>query len=172
MDRQWYVLRSKPNKEVILGRELASRGLEYFCPQLHVNPVNPRSCKIRPYFPGYLFVHSDIEEVGVSAFQWIPFSCGLLTFGSTPAAVPHNIIQGIRRHVDLINEAEAERTAGIQRGEPVLIQGGPFEGYEAVFDARLPGSERVRVLLKLLYDRHVPLDLPSTLVRRPQKKRR
>ncbi len=42
---------------------------------------------------------------------------------------------------------------------------GLFRGYEAIFDARLPGSERVRVLLQFLGDqRQVPLILHADQV--------
>jgi len=43
-----------------------------------------------------------------------------------------------------------------------VISDGPFAGYEAIFDARVPGSERVRVLLQLLNSqRQVPLELTA-----------
>lgn len=41
------------------------------------------------------------------------------------------------------------------------IQARPFAGYEAIFDARLSGCERVRVRLKLIIKQQIPLDLPS-----------
>jgi transcription antitermination factor NusG len=47
----------------------------------------------------------------------------------------------------------------------VVIQDGPFAGYEAIFDTRLPGRERVRVLLKLLQKRQVPVDLPAAQIK-------
>ena len=40
MTLQWYVLRSKPNKEMILWREVTARGFDCFYPQLHVGQVN------------------------------------------------------------------------------------------------------------------------------------
>jgi transcription antitermination factor NusG len=166
MTLQWYVLRSKPNKEMILWREVTARGFDCFYPQLHVRPVNPRSRKIRPYFPGYLFLHTDLQEVGVSMLQWMPFSSGFVSYGETPATVPDNLIQAIRRHVDEINAAGVDQVTGLKRGEVVIIEGGPFAGYEAIFDASLPGAERVRVLLKLLQRRHVNLELPENQIRR------
>jgi transcription antitermination factor NusG len=42
-----------------------------------------------------------------------------------------------------------------------VIQDGPFAGYEAIFDVRLPGKERVRVLLQMLTRRSVPLELSA-----------
>jgi transcriptional antiterminator RfaH len=172
MNLQWYVLRSKPNKELTIWRELTMQGFECFYPQLRVRPVNPRSHKIRPYFPGYVFLHTDIDQARASTFQWMPFSNGLVTFGDIPATVPENLIQAIRRHVEEINAAGGEQLAGLKQGDPVLVQGGPFDGYEAIFDARLPGKERVRVLLKLLQVRQVDVELPAQQIQRMRQKQR
>ncbi len=172
MGLQWFVLRSKPNKELALWRELGARGWECFYPQLHVRPVNPRSRKIRPYFPGYLFLHTDIEQVGTSALQWIPFASGLVSFDGLPAMVPENLVQAIRRHVDQINAAGGEQFVDLKQGETVVIQGGPFDGYEAIFDTRLAGTERVRVLLKLLRARQMNVELPAAQIQRLRQKKR
>jgi transcriptional antiterminator RfaH len=172
MSLHWYVVRSKPNKELALWRELTARGLESFYPQLRVRPVNPRSRKVRSYFPGYLFIHADIEQVGASTLQWMPFSSGLVSFDTLPATVPDSLIQAIRRHVDEINAAGVEQIVGLQQGEVVVIQGGPFDGYEAIFDTRLAGTERVRVLLKLLRAKQMQLELPAAQVQRLRQKER
>lgn len=156
---------------MILWRELSGRGLECFYPQLHVRPANPRSRKVRPYFPGYLFLHTDIEEVGTNTFHWMPFSGGLLAFDGVPATVPPGLVQAIRQHVDEINAAGSDPAAGLKRGEAVEIQGGVFEGHEAIFDARLSGKERVRVLLKLLGNREMNLELPADQIRKKKRDR-
>jgi transcription antitermination factor NusG len=171
MSEHWYVLRAKPNKELSLWRELTARGFEAFYPQLRVQPVNPRSRKIRPYFPGYLFLHVDLVQTGASTFQWMPFSSGFVSFQDVLATVPSPVIETIRRHVEEINAAGGEQLAGLKQGEVVVIQGGPFDGYEAIFDARLPGKERVRVFLKFLQARQVNLDVPAGQIRRKQKRR-
>ena len=170
MNMQWYVLRSKANKELALWRELGARGYECFYPHLRLRPVNPRSRKIRPYFPGYLFVQLDLEQVGISVFQWMPFSAGFVTFDTAPAPVPENLVHAIRRHVDQINASGAQELAGLQPGDAVVIQGGPFDGYEAVFDTRLAGTERVRVLLKFLRARQMTVELPQTQIQRKARR--
>jgi len=162
----WYAMRSKPNKETALSLQLSARNVEVFYPQLYVHPVNPRSRTVRPYFPGYLFVCVDLMQTGFSELHWLPFSLGLLTFGGEPACVPEVLIHGIRRRVDEINAAGGELLNSVRTGETVLILDGPFAGYEAIFDVRLPGNERVRVLLKLLNRQQVPLVLPTGQVQR------
>ncbi len=170
MGINWYALRSKPRKEDVVWRQVHTQGYEVFYPRMKVQPVNPRSRKLLPYFPGYMFVQVDLDEIGLSAFQWMPHTLGLIYFGDEPAIVPEHLIHAIRKRVEEINAAGGEVFDGLKPGDSVLIEDGPFAGYEAIFDARIPGSERVRVLLQLLNDqRQVPLELQAGQIR--QKKR-
>jgi transcriptional antiterminator RfaH len=162
MALHWYALRSKPQKEDVVWKQVNDRGYEVFYPRLRVNPVNPRSRKFRPYFPGYLFIRADIDAVGLSTFQWLYHSTGLVSFGGEPAPVPDNLIYAIRQRVDEIVKAGGEVFDSLHKGDVVVINYGPFEGYEAIFDVRLPGTERVRVLLQFLSKRYVPVELEAS----------
>jgi transcription antitermination factor NusG len=169
MTERWYALRSKPHKEDLLWEQLEIRAIESFFPRLRVQTVNPRARKVKPYFPGYVFVRADLEVVNPSSLQWAPGAVGLVTFGDQPAWVPDDLIAAIRRRVDEVNKAGGELLEGLKPGETVTIQDGPFSGYEAIFDTRLPGSERVRVLLKLLGHKQLPLEMPAGQVRRKER---
>jgi transcriptional antiterminator RfaH len=169
MTNRWYALRSKPRKEDVLYRQANAQGFEVFYPRLRVQPVNPRSKKYKPYFPGYMFVNVDLEKVGISTFQWMPHSIGLVSFGGEPAHVPENLINTLQKRVDQINEAGGEVYDGLKHGDPVKISDGPFMGYEAIFDERLPGSERVRVLIQMLSDRHLPVELQAGQIERKDR---
>ena len=162
MASHWYALRSKPRKEDAVWKQVNERGFEVFYPRLRVNPVNPRSRKFRPYFPGYLFIRADIDAVGLSTFQWLPHSKGLVSFGGESSPVPDNLIYAIRQRVDEITTAGGEVFDALHKGDVVRINYGPFEGYEAIFDVRLPGTERVRVLLQFLSSRFVPIELEAS----------
>jgi transcriptional antiterminator RfaH len=170
MSEAWYALRSKPRKEEVLWQQLLAREVEVYFPRIRVNPVNPRSRKLRPYFPGYMFVYVDLEEVGLSKFNWMPHAIGLVSFGGEPATVPENLIHLVRKRVDEIAEAGGEFYDGLKAGDPVRISSGPFAGYEAIFDARLPGTERVRVLIQMLSDRSIPVELKAGQVERKHKR--
>ncbi|NJC95335.1 MAG: hypothetical protein FIB03_03180 [Anaerolineae bacterium] len=165
----WYAMRSKPNKEDFLARQLESHGLEVYYPRLSVVPVNPRSRKSRPYFPNYLFVHVDLEDVNLSDLQWMPGASGLISFGGQPASVPDFLITAVKRQVDQLNSSTREVMNDIRPGDVVLVQDGPFAGYEAIFDAQLSGQERVRVLLNLLQRRQMPLDIERRHIRRVKR---
>jgi transcription elongation factor/antiterminator RfaH len=166
----WYAMRSKPNKEEFLAGQLQAHGLEVFYPSLHVKPVNPRSRKIRPYFPNYLFVHVDLGEVNVSDLAWMPGASGLVSFGGEPAPVPDLLISTVKRQVDAHNESLRNQTTNFQQGDLVQIQEGPFSGYEAVFDTLLSGSDRVRVLLSLLQGRQMPIEITNRQIRRVKRR--
>jgi len=173
MATYWYALRSKARKEEVVWRQVRTQGYEVFCPRLKVQPVNPRARKMKPYFPGYMFVYVDIDQVGLSAFQWMPHSMGLVCFGDEPAIVPDNLVYAIRRRIDEISAAGGELFDGLRPGDKVLISEGPFAGYEAIFDARIAGSERVRVLLLLLNSqRQVPLEIQAGQIKQKGSKKR
>jgi transcription antitermination factor NusG len=170
MPLRWYALRCKTRKEDIVNRQAKEKGFEVFYPRLRVNPVNPRARKYKPYFPGYLFVQADLSEVGLSVFKWMPHTLGLVSFGGEPAMVPDNLIYAVQHRVKEIADAGGELFDGLQPGDTVIIDDGPFRGFEAIFDARIPGSERVRVLLELLDSRCVPVELPAANVSQKHKR--
>ncbi len=170
MEKAWYALRCKPRKEDVVWQQVRSKGFETFYPRLKVTPVNPRSKKLKPYFPGYMFVQFDLDQVGNSVFQWMPHTLGLVSFGGEAALVPENLIHAIKLRVDEINQSGGEIFDGLQSGDVVRINHGPFAGYEAIFDERLPGSVRVRVLLELLGShRQVPLVLDAGQIERKKR---
>jgi transcription antitermination factor NusG len=168
MTHRWYVVRTKPCKEEFLTQQMELRKIEIFNPRIRVQTVNPRARKIKPYFPGYVFAHLDLEKAGTFSMQYIPGAAGLVTFGGEAAYVPDCLIHAIQQRVDEINHAGGELFDVLKMGATVVIHSGPFTGYEAIFDACLPGSDRVRVLLKLLKNRQMLVDLPAGQIR-PKK---
>jgi transcriptional antiterminator RfaH len=60
---EWFVLHSKPHKEELLAEQLELRRIETFYPRIRVQVVNPRARKVRPYFPGYVFMHVDLDKM-------------------------------------------------------------------------------------------------------------
>jgi transcription antitermination factor NusG len=115
---------------------------------------------MKPYFPGYLFVSIDPVQDGFSNLQWLPGAIGIVNIGGEPASVPDRLLEAIRTTVDQINQYGLKSTYDLKAGDLVTITAGPLAGYQAIFDVRLPGSERVRVFLQMLQDRQVCVNLP------------
>jgi transcriptional antiterminator RfaH len=159
MSVKWYVLRVKPHKEQSVYRLLRTKEIEVFFPSVKVNPVNPRAAKERPYFPGYMFVRVDLDASGQNLLNWLPGVHGLVAFGEQPAIVPENLVHEIQRRLAEIKAAGGLVLDGLEKGDRVRITSGPFAGYEAIFDARLPGQERVQLLLAFLSHYPQPIKL-------------
>jgi transcription antitermination factor NusG len=111
-----------------------------------------------------MFLRADMDKLGKSVFQWMPFSQGLVRTGSEPAPVPDHIIFGLQNRVEEIWSAGGLKLDGLVQGDHVVINYGSFEGYRAIFDVHLPGTERVRVLLEMLSERFVPMELDVGLI--------
>ena len=170
MPINWYVLHSKPNKEEFLWEQLGSHKVEAVHLRIRVHTVNPRAHQFKAYFPGYVFVRVDLEQVGLSTLQWMPGATGFVSFDSQPSMLPDALIHALKKKVDEINAAGGELLHDLKQGDLVEIQSGAFAGYEAIFDARLAGNERVRILLKLLQGRAAKMEIPASLLERKMKR--
>jgi transcriptional antiterminator RfaH len=162
---QWYVLHSKPRKENQVHNYLVQQGIESFYPTLTVKPVNPRSSRIRAFFPRYLFVHVDLEETGASVLQWMPGAVGLIAFDGVPAIITDSFIVELKRRLARIERSGGLDLTDLRRGDKVEITSGAFAGYGAVFDVYLSGEQRVQVLMHWL-GREVKVKVETDSVRK------
>ena len=166
---QWLLLHTKPFKENSLNREISVRQIRSYFPQLKVKPVNPRSRKLVPLFPGYLFVQLDQNSSELNAIRWLPGTHGWVQFGDEVATLSDEVVQGIQRYVEKLNQDTVLGVEGFTPGEPLEIIGGPFEGYSAIFDSTISGGERARVLIQLVYDKQMPAIVPGHLLKSKKK---
>ena len=150
-----------------MWQEVRRRGFSTFYPRLRVRPVNPRARKTRPYFPGYLFVQADLAAVGLVEFRWMPHALGLVCFGDDAATVSSALVLAIWKRVGTLNDEDTEFGQRLRQGDRVLVREGLLAGYEGVFDTRLAGQERVRILLSLLRNRYVAVEMSETSLERP-----
>lgn len=170
MSLHWYALHVKPHKERPVHNLLKANEIEVFYPYLKVKPVNPRSKKERPFFPGYMFVRVDLEEAGTNALRWTEGTYGLVSFGGEPVPVPENMINELKRRMENIEEAGGLVFEDLKEGDKVRITGGPFEGYNAIFNARLSGKDRVQVLLAYLNDHPIRVQIDAAEIEKIRSK--
>jgi transcription antitermination factor NusG len=155
----WYAIQSKSQKEDLVCEQLRLRNIQTFFPRIRVQPVNPRARKVKPYFPGYVFGYVDLDHVGKSFLDWIPGTIGIVNFGGEPTPVSDHLIETLQQHLEFVNASASKLSERFQPGDVVAIQAGVFAGYEAIFDARLPGRDRVEVLLNMLQGHQLRLQL-------------
>jgi transcription elongation factor/antiterminator RfaH len=169
MDKHWYALRVKPHKEKPISQRLAEDDIENYLPLVQVEPVNRRNATQKPYFPGYLFIHTDLEETGINKFRWLPGAIGLVEFGGIPAVVPTNLINRLQQLMDEIKQSGGLTKYEFSQGDRVRIINGPLEGYEAIFDLHMEGKDRVQVLLAFLSQSPQPVQLNSADIKKIKK---
>ena len=155
----WYAFQSKARKERLLCEQLRVRRIETFFPHIQVCSANSRALRIKPYFPGYIFGHFELETAGRSFLDWIPGAVGIVSFGGEAVSIPDYFIHILRQHLEKINASGTEMAKDFQPGDKVAVHEGPFAGYEGVFNSRLPGRDRVEVLLKMLQGTHIRVEL-------------
>ena len=166
--KEWYVLRTKPHKETAVYRLLQSYEVTVFYPTIQVEPVNPRASRVRPYFPGYMFVRADLEQIGRNTLEWLPGSQGLVSFGDEPASVPEQLIQSVKERSAEWARRQKQKPV-LRSGDKVRIVDGPLAGYEAIFDMELSGRQRVQVLLAYLHNRPKAIKLDRSSILKVEK---
>lgn len=149
MTARWIAIASKPHKEEALYRKLQADGYEIFFPRYRQDMEGTRVA--RPYFPGYLFVKVDLDLVGISTFQWMPFAIGLVDICGKPAHVPDKLIIAIQKKVNQLN-----RTANSSAGSPCLENINDIQEYKAVLDVSLSIEKRIIALLEVIQEETVP----------------
>lgn len=146
----WYCVRTKPKAERLTSQLLRMEiDLPVFCPFIRFERARRtgRTWVTEAMFPGYIFVRMDYlnQNRHVRSIRGVITIVG---FGDSPAIVPDQIIEDLRR------EVRDEETIVIQPqiaiGEEVNVIAGPFQGIRAVVSRVLPARERVAVLLEVL----------------------
>jgi transcriptional antiterminator RfaH len=142
----WFLIRTRPNKELWVRDQLSQILPEVFLPMLRARV--PRwgrlTWSVMPLFPGYMFARFDLEASYLKV-KYMSGVQGLVSAGTDPLAVPPNIIDEIRRRG--VNGTVHLHEKPLSKGESVRIVEGPFHGFEAIFERYLSGAERVAILL-------------------------
>jgi transcriptional antiterminator RfaH len=145
----WYAVRTKPNRERQAELSLQRLGLATFYPQMKQRRVIRRKEQmiIRSLFPGYLFARLNMTS-HYRAAKYARGVLNLVAFGSIPAIVDDEIIEGMRAR--LRDGCVTLPAPPLTPGEVVRIQAGPLQGLEAVFERGMSDHQRVVLLLRTL----------------------
>lgn len=163
---RWYALRCKSNMEFIVNDQLNSKRIANYLPVYAVKPINPRSREEKPYFPGYLFVNDNPDNLYAKKVFLMRGVIGLVHFDGIPAFIPTNIIEAVHRQVSQRNFDFRRERSGLRAGEEVLVEDESLGQLEGVFEKCVNGKERVAVLLKIMQGSMMRVELAAEKVRR------
>ncbi len=138
MAEKWFVVRSKPGKEITAACAIAAEGFHIFLPVklVECSHANRRREVSRPLFPGYLFARFDQET---QQFGRINYCRGVASRGlmcdlmERPLAVPDVVIESIRKREDAMKARAGEIRTGYTPGDSFLVKRGPFASLEATY---------------------------------------
>jgi transcriptional antiterminator RfaH len=150
-DGVWYVVQTQVNAEAKAGRNLIRQGFEIYLPRYLKRRSHARKIEkvAAPLFPRYLFVSVDIAKQRWRSIQSTVGVSHLVTNGSDPARVAHEVLQFLRAREDQNGFIAMDRRPSFAVGEKVRILAGAFADVVGLFDG-LGDRERVAVLLDLL----------------------
>ncbi len=162
----WYALRCKSNMEFIVNDQLKAKLIPNYLPVYAVRPVNPRSHTLKPYFPGYLFVNDEPEQLYAQKVFLMRGVIGLVNFDGVPATIHPKLIEAVRRQTQQLNLEQKQARSGFMPGDEVLVEDSLIGELEGIFEKCINGQERVSVLLRMVQGGMMRMELPAAKVRR------
>ena len=138
--KEWYVLNTKPKKEMQVERLFQEAGFEVY------NTKIIQDTRIAPFFAGYEFLRFHYPE----DYRLVQYTRGVKKIVGSPngpTAVPEEMIGGIKaREINGLIELEKYGEEPII-GDEIQIMEGPLKGLRGVFERELSQNERVLILL-------------------------
>jgi len=148
MERQWYVMRTKPHRESEAAALLSREGIEVLVPWIRARRRPYAPPKVDPLFPGYIFGRLDPLRGDVRLANRTSGVLYVVGFGGQPCPLPDEVVSSIRQRLDCTGR---EVDSAFKHGDVVTFSSGPMCDVEAIFDRQLSASGRVRVLIQMLH---------------------
>jgi transcription elongation factor/antiterminator RfaH len=162
VDRQWYVVYCKPQKERYAQFHLESKQLQVFFPRLLLPEGSKSRKRIVPLFPNYLFVNLHILSEECFYVTWSPGVKRIVSFNGCPAPIDAQIITFFIQQAD--QEGIIPARTNLKAGQEVRITGGPLDGLIGILQEPPNASGRVKILLKLL-NRETRVEVPIQFIK-------
>jgi len=148
-NQSWFVAQTKPNCNQIAVRNLARQGFQSFLP-LEERTVRTSAkfvTKMRPLFPGYVFISLDPSSGGWRTINSTYGISRIVCVGNSPRAVPSELVTALMERCDESGKLLPPRV--FMPGDQVALLKGPFANFVATVESVAP-DQRIWVLLELL----------------------
>lgn len=144
----WFLIYTKPKHEDMVAHKLLGAGFNVLNPKISERKYSRGKIveATSPLFPSYVFARFEKFR----DYHLIRYTRGIkwvLRGDDGPAEIPDNIVDAISARIE--NGFVRVRPT-FAPGQTVMIKGGPFEGFTALFEREMSGVERVSILLKAI----------------------
>jgi transcriptional antiterminator RfaH len=138
--KKWYVLNTKPKKEFHVEKIFTEAGFRIY------NPKYKHDKRIKPFFPGYAFLHFDFPD----EYRLVKYTRGVKKIVGTqerPTPIPEEVLDTIKaREVDGLVELYKYGEEP-ELGDEIEVVEGPLKGLRGIFKRELSDSDRVLILM-------------------------
>ena len=150
MSKQWFAVRTKPNKEIVAKAQLENQGFKVYLPLVNTRITHARkvSWQPRPFFSGFLFVRLSRDEQRWTAIRSTVGVLAPVSFGNFYPPLPDKAIEMLQSSHDEDGYITVGRSveSPFAAGEKVRLQDSSLKGLEGVF-IEMRGEDRALVLL-------------------------
>lgn len=146
--RLWYAIYTKPAKEDLAIEYISRLGIEAFNPKIkQFRRVWGELKEIYvPPFPCYVFAKfNGLHNHSIKYAHGVRRIVGM---GNVPTPIEEQIVALIKTRS--IQSRDCIKSPEGEPGDPVVINGGMFYGFEGIFVEELSGKDRVRILLSTI----------------------
>lgn len=129
-DRRWYAVTTRSRHEKVAGGMLEAQGIAHFLPlTTELRQWSDRKQLVNlPLFPGYLFVHMDLQRESTLPVLKAPGVTGLVRNQTGPLPIPAGQIEDIRKV--LAEGADCSPHPFLHEGDRVRVLHGALKGLE------------------------------------------
>jgi len=144
----WFLLYTKPRCEETVADKLTGAGFSVLNPLVRERKYSRGKVveAVSPLFPNYVFAKFEKYR----DYRLVRYTRGVkcvLSSEEGPAEIPEKVVDSIASRME---NGFVRVQSSFTQGQTVIIKGGPFEGFTAVFEKQMSGMERVCLLLKAI----------------------
>ncbi len=160
MSETWYLIYTKPKKELLVKHNLSISNINAFCPTIEEFSwrSNGLVSNIKPFFPGYVFVYLSLSS-DYYKVKWMHGVKKFISFGELPVPIDDQLIDLLRSYV---NKDDLMKKKSLEKGDRIKIKSGPFKGLIGIIENDVPPLGRVKVLMDII-EYQGTVELPEQL---------
>ncbi|MCM8765268.1 MAG: transcription termination/antitermination protein NusG [Candidatus Omnitrophica bacterium] len=166
--KKWYVVHVQTGSEKrvkqALENTVAQNALqdyidEIFIPTEQVSEVRSGKRRVseRKFFPGYILVHMELNEITYLAIRRTVGVTGFIGLGRNPTALSDEDVQKIFKRVEETKTKPSPKVV-FERGEQVRISDGPFVNFSGTVEEVSPEKGKLKVSVSI-FGRATPIEL-------------
>ena len=145
MERNWYAVYTKPNKEKKVVAALTKKGIRNYCPLNSTSNKHKGTQEYRPLFNSYVFVY--ITESELAEVKSVPYVNNFVYYKSSPAVIKRREVDLVKKMTSTYINIKLEKTK-IDLEETAVIKSEPAFAYDS--NIMTLNYETVRVTLPSL----------------------